>query len=308
MENRIEKALRLLNQKPYLATMGANTVAARYGYSRQEVLEAKKAFYEKRAGRREAKILIFDIETAPLKAYVWKRWKENISLDQTISEWFMICWSAKWLGGKEVMHGCVTPDEIQREDDKRIVEDLWKLLNEADIVVAHNIRHFDIPKANSRFIINGLPPVAPYKQIDTLEVSKRVFGFSSNKLDALATYFGFPNKDKTDFDLWKSCLEGNQNALDYMLKYNIKDVEILEKVYLRLRAWVPNHPNLGLYTESTKPVCPICGSTHLELTPDHVYTDVSKFQVLRCLECGGLARIRTNSYPTNKRKSLVKAV
>lgn len=32
-------------------------------------------------GKRLPKILIFDIETAPVKAYVWKTWKENISLD-----------------------------------------------------------------------------------------------------------------------------------------------------------------------------------------------------------------------------------
>ena len=36
------------------------------------------------------KILIFDIETAPMRAYVWKRYKENISLEQTISESFML--------------------------------------------------------------------------------------------------------------------------------------------------------------------------------------------------------------------------
>lgn len=159
MENRIEKALGLIEAKPYLATMGANTVAARYGYSKQEILEAKKLFYKKRSEKRDVKILIFDIETAPMKAYVWKRWKENVSLEQTISEWFMICWSAKWLGSEEVFHECITPDEVLVEDDRRITEGLWKLFNEADIIVAHNGKKFDIPKMNSRFIIHKLPPL-----------------------------------------------------------------------------------------------------------------------------------------------------
>lgn len=308
MENRIEKALSLLKKKPYLAAMGANTVAQRYGYSRQEIVEAKKLFHSERAGNEGAKILIFDIETAPMKAYVWRRWKENISLDQTISEWFMICWSAKWLGEKEVYHDCLTPTEILDEDDKRITENLWKLFDEADIVVAHNGKRFDVPKMNSRFIIHQLPPCSPYKQVDTLEIASKVFGFSSNKLDALATYFGFPNKDKTDFNLWKSCLEGNQKALDYMLKYNIKDVLILEKVYLKLRPWAPHHPNQGLYKESDVSICPVCGSKHLELSPNHVYTNVSKFKVLRCTDCGALARVRINSYPKSKRNSLVVSV
>lgn len=308
MENRIEKALCLLKKKPYLATMGANTVARRYGYSRQEITEAKKLFHEKKAERMGPKILIVDIETAPMKAYVWKRWKENISLDQTISEWFMICWAAKWLGDKEVKSDCLIPAEIVEEDDKRITETLWALLDEADIVVAHNGKKFDIPKMNSRFIIHGLPPCSPYKQIDTLDVAKKTFGFSSNKLDALATYFGYPNKDDTDFTLWKECLEGNKKALDYMQKYNIKDVAILEQVYLKLRPWISHHPNVGLYMESEKPICPICGSTDLELTSDHVYTHASKFRVFRCTHCGGLARVRTNSYPKDKKKSLTLSV
>lgn len=308
MENRIEKALGLIEAKPYLATMGANTVAARYGYSKQEILEAKKLFYKKRSEKRDVKILIFDIETAPMKAYVWKRWKENVSLEQTISEWFMICWSAKWLGSEEVFHECITPDEVLVEDDRRITEGLWKLFNEADIIVAHNGKKFDIPKMNSRFIIHKLPPCSPYQQIDTHEISKKVFGFSSNKLGALATYFGIPNKDKTDFELWKACLEGNQKALDYMLQYNINDMLILEKVYLRLRPWMPHHPNVGLYKEANKPVCPVCGSTHMEVTPDHAYTYASKFQVLRCTDCGALARVRFNSYSEDKKKSLVLSV
>ena len=306
MENRIERALSLLKRKPYLATMGARTVAARYRYTTDEITAARKLFYKDRASRRGPKVLIFDIETSPMKAYVWKRWKENISLDQTISEWFMICWSAKWLGDKTVYSDRLTPEEILEENDKRITESLWKLLDEADMVVAHNGKRFDIPKMNSRFIIHNLPPCSPYKQIDTKEISAKVFGFSSNKLDALATYFGFPNKDETDFTLWKRCLEGEEEALEYMEKYNKKDVLILEKVYLKLRPWTTRHPNSGLYIDSDRPVCPVCGSTHLEETPDNVYTAASRFRVYRCTSCGALARSRHNNF-TNK-KSLVLSI
>lgn len=76
-------------------------------------------------------------------------------------------------------------------------------------MIAHNGKKFDIPKINTRFIINGLNPPSPYKQIDTLEVARKQFGFSSNSLDALATFFGFDNKDPHDFILWKSCLNGD---------------------------------------------------------------------------------------------------
>ena len=84
------------------------------------------------------KILIFDIETSPLSAYVWGRFKQFISLDQTISEWFMLSWSAKWLNNPNMMSDVLTPEEALREDDSRITKSMWHLFNEADIIIAHN--------------------------------------------------------------------------------------------------------------------------------------------------------------------------
>ena len=253
------------------------------------------------------KILIFDIETAPMMAYVWSRWKQNIYLDQTISEWFVICWAAKWLGG-DIMGDCISSEEILKQDDKRVVKSLWILFNEADIIIAHNGIRFDTPKMNSRFAIHGLNPPAPYRQIDTKVVAAKQFGFSSNKLDALAGYLGIEHKDDTDFNLWVRCLKGEQDALDYMLKYNKKDVEILEKVYFKLRVWIKNHPNIALYIESDQETCPYCGSEHLDDMGTFSYTQVSKFSNLRCADCGGIARRRVSEYPKKKRKNLVTSV
>lgn len=254
------------------------------------------------------KILIFDIETSPMSAYIWGRWKQNVSLDQTISEWFMLSWSAKWLNNPNVMSDVLTPEEVLKENDSRITHSMWQLFNEADIVIAHNGQKFDTPRLNSRFILNGLIPPTPYRQIDTLVVAKKEFGFSSNKLDALAGYFEIEHKSDTDFNLWKRCLEGEQEALDYMEAYNIKDVEILEKVYLKLRPWIKNHPNISLYLENEDETCPHCGSMNVADTGTYSYTNVSKFSNVRCLDCGGMARRRTSDYPKEKRKQLVVSV
>lgn len=239
------------------------------------------------------KVLIFDIETAPMKAYVWKRWKENISLDQTISEWFVICWSAKWLYSEEVMSDTLTSEEAILENDERIVKSLWKLFDEADVVVGHNISGFDVPKMNSRFVVYGLNPPSHYFKVDTFDVAKRNFGFSSNKLDALATSFGIPNKIETNFQLWKDCLDGDEDALYYMTEYNKKDVEIAEAVYLKLRPYIKSHPNISLLTDRN--CCCNCGSEDLELVENKYYcTSVSKFPIYRCKHCGTLVRGRKN--------------
>src|SRR5688500_19264039 len=47
------------------------------------------------------KVLIFDIETAPIEAYVWDIWNQNVSLEQIKEDWAVLSWSAKWLGAPE---------------------------------------------------------------------------------------------------------------------------------------------------------------------------------------------------------------
>lgn len=307
----LEQVIKKMCECQYALEMGKRKLAGLWHCSERDIVEAKKAvrgkiergeIYKKilrkkhlrqETSRRFPKVLIFDIETAPMKAYVWQRWKENISLEQTISEWFVICWSAKWLYAEDVMSGCLTPEEALREDDKRIVADLWKLFDAADIIVAHNGDRFDIPKMNSRFLVNGLMPPSSYFSIDTLTVAKKTFGFSSNKLDALAGYFGIPHKLDTSFELWRDCLAGDQEALDYMVEYNKKDVEILEDVYLRLRPYIKNHPNISNLTDRV--CCCSCGSEVIEPIPNKFYyTAVSKFQLYRCKHCGAVFRGRQN--------------
>lgn len=305
--NGIEKVLSLFRRKSYLVIMGAKKVSNIYDVSIEDVIEARKIYHREKKKIKKANILIFDIETAPLRAYVWSRWKQNIYLEQTISEWFMICWSAKWLDSEEVFSECLTPDEIKEEKDNRIVKQLWSLIDQADIVIAHNGKRFDVPKINSRFIMAGLPPTSTYIQIDTREVAAKQFGFSSNKLDALAGYFNIEHKDGTNFELWADCMKGNQEALDYMESYNRKDVVILEKVYLKLRPWIKNHPNIGLYQEKDNMVCPTCGSKDLKEDGSFYYTSANKYKIMRC-SCGAISRMRNTSYPKDKKKNLILSI
>ena len=279
---------------------GATETAKRTHSSVKDVLEARRIFKKGlnkavKPASKFPKILIFDIETAPIKAYVWKVWKENVALDQILDDWFIICWSAKWIYSNEVMGECLTSQEIKEENDERVVKKLWKLFDEADIIIAHNVEKFDAPKMNVRFLHYGLVPPAPYRMIDTFQVVKKQFRFTSNKLDALADFFNLPRKLETDFTLWKECLEGKTAALQYMFKYNKYDVELLEEVYLKLLPWIHNHPNLGNYINSNKEICSNCGSAHLIPLQDHYYkTQIGTYQLYRCKDCGAISRGRVN--------------
>lgn len=288
-----------LRAKPYLMNMGAGNLAKLFKVKRDTIYKLKS-----QVRSNLPKILIFDIETSPMKAYVWSRWKQNIHLEQTLAEWFCISWSAKWLYADETMHDVLTPEEILKEDDKRIMARLWQLFDEADITIAHNGIDFDIPRCNSRFILLGFPPPSTYQVIDTKRVAAKQFGFSSNKLDALAGYFGIEHKMDTDFELWAKCMMGDKEALGYMEMYNIKDTEILEEVYLKLRPWIKNHPNVGMYLDSKEPICASCGSHELTPIDKYHYTQTAKYQLYRC-KCGALSRGRVNLLDKVKMKSLV---
>jgi len=254
---------------------------------------------------KKPRILIFDIETAPMKAYVWSKWKQDIGSNQFMSDWYVLSWSAKWLNNNYVMSDVLSPEEALKENDSRIVKSLWNLFDQSNIIIAHNAQKFDVPKMNVRFVINGLTPPSPYRIIDTLCVARKQFKFTSNRLDDLAGYFGIEHKIETSFELWDRCVNGDQEALNYMEEYNIRDVEILEKVYLKLRPWIKNHPNLSLYLENKEETCPYCGSTNLFDTGTFTYTNVSKFSNVKCSDCHAISRRRTSDYPKEKRKNLI---
>jgi rRNA maturation protein Nop10 len=239
-----------------------------------------------------ARILSFDIETAPLKGYFWRIWKENIGINQLVDEWSMLTWAAKWLGEDDIYYDSVHLHSDDPSEDTPILESLWHLLDEADMVVAHNGNRFDIPKVNTRFLKAGITPPSPYKRIDTFQVAKRQFAFTSNRLDSLGKFLGLGEKVNTGgFELWARCMEGDKDAFEKMVEYNIGDVQLLEDVYLALRPWMPNHPNVGVYLDSELPTCPKCGS-HSVQARGFAYTQVGKYQRYRCNDCGGWSRGR----------------
>lgn len=293
----VQEIIEYFGNKKWAIRCGANKIAKDTHSDVQDVITARnivRKLSSNHITRKTPKILIFDIETSPMKAYVWKRWKENISLDQLISDWYIICWSAKWLYSDEVMGDRLTAEEVKGEDDSRVVRSLYELINQSDIVVTHNGEKFDIPRINARFITHGLSPTSPYYSIDTCKIARKQFGFSSNKLNALATYFHFDHKLDTSFELWKKCVEGDEQALNYMLIYNKRDVTLLEEVFIKLRPWIKGGPNIGTYLDSTGPICCKCGNNNLKLIDKFYYTTIGKYKLYRCKSCGAISRGRKN--------------
>ena len=110
--------------------------------------------------REGVKILLIDIEVLPAVGLYWDRpWETSII--ETTKQWQILSFSAKWLGEDR----CYT--YVNHRTDKVLVNKLWKLLDECDVVIGHNLDKFDIRKINARLLYHGLGPPSPYKTIDT---------------------------------------------------------------------------------------------------------------------------------------------
>lgn len=241
---------------------------------------------------RRLRVLLYDIETAPLLAYIWSPCDEYVQMDRLIHDSFLLSWSAKWLGEDAVEGDVVSSEEAVRQDDQRIVARLAELIRSADLVVAHNGDSFDLPKLNNRLLQLGIQPLGPVKTIDTLSLARKNFRLAYNKLDYLGEFLGLGRKIHTEFELWRSCYMGDGVALGKMLKYNKQDVVLLEKVFNALKPYVRSLPRLVDAGYDGQIACPFCGSEKLK--ESGLYrTNASTFQKYVCGDCGRHGRSKT---------------
>lgn len=229
------------------------------------------------------KILLFDLETSPNLAYVWGKYEQNVIAYK--KEWELLSVAYKWLGESKVY--CLTREDYKDKSDKQLSKALRNLLNEADIVIAHNGDEFDIKKSNAKFVEHNLGPTAPFQKIDTKKLAKKYFKFNSNSLDDLGNLLGVGRKMKTGgFDLWLDCMAGKSSAWKQMAEYNKQDVLLLERVYLKLLPWADQHPNVSMLANVTDG-CPKCG--HRKLESKGVRFNYRRYI---CKGCGGYCRAR----------------
>lgn len=209
------------------------------------------------------KILIYDLEVSYNIVKSWRiGYNININHNDIIDERKIICVSYKWLGENEIYN----LQWDKNHDDKFLLEQFIPVLNEADLIVAHNGDRFDLKWIKTRAIHHNLEMLIDYPQFDTLKVAKKKFNFNSNKLDYISEYLGFENKIKTSMQLWddiifKSC----PKAMDEMIKYCNMDVELLEKVYNKLSYWEKPKYHFGVLNNQSKESSPISGGYNIEL-------------------------------------------
>jgi DNA polymerase elongation subunit (family B) len=194
------------------------------------------------------------------------------------------------------------------QNDTKLLKGIWKLLDEADIIITQNGKRFDEKKLNARFILSGMKPPSTFKHIDTKQIASRHFAFTSNRLEYLSEKLCATKKLKhhkfPGHLLWVECLKGNVKAFQEMERYNKHDVIALEELYLKLAPWTPL-PNHNLYRTGLDNICSACQSANL-VKNGFRFTSSGKYQRFTCYDCGAEVRGNQNLLDKNKRKALHK--
>lgn len=251
------------------------------------------------------KILIWDIETTPIKVWTFRLGKQDVGHSQIVDGELtkIITIGYKWHGSRDVYditwkHG----------DSKRVIEEFKKIVESADLMVAHNGVGFDVKHVNALALHYKIPPIAWPNIEDTLLQSRNQFNFICHRLDYLAKVLVGSRKQRTDFQLWIDITQYNcKTSLKRMVRYCRNDVRILDKVYTEIKTYTPartrfeSQSAIGATFEQ-KYTCRRCEG---ETKKDGIrVTTTAKKQALRCKSssCGHRFEVPYVSYQKDLEK------
>lgn len=159
----------------------------------------------------------------------------------------------------------------------------------ADELVAHNGDNFDEKWIRTRCLIHGIDCPPKLNSYDTLKKARSHFRFNSNRLDYLGRLLFGEGKSPVGFQDWVDItMKDCETAMNKMVEYCKKDVELLENVFHKLQPYVEHNQHAGAATGYGRFSCPKCGNEKANYQKKrYTKTGILKHQ-LRCKEkhCG----------------------
>lgn len=249
------------------------------------------------------KVLFIDIETRLMKVYSFGIWQQTIRPEQILDDWNILSYSASWLGSDKIIYSDLKGKNISK--DKPLAKEIRDLMDEAQIVVAHNGDGFDLPKIMERILCYKIPRPSDYKTIDTKKLLKRHFGFTSNSLSYACQRLGIAQKLKhkkfPGLELWKELEKGNKSAWKEMEAYNRQDTVCLKELFLRIQSYC-RIPSLDAHNMTN---C-VCGSKRLVKNGKGI-SGSSMVQRYICQDCKAPYQTKT-TLPKEERSKIFRKV
>lgn len=248
-----------------------------------------------------SKLTYLDIETSPNRGTFWRPgYKVNLSADNIEQERVILC--AAWVhdDDDEVHYSdslawIKAPKDSPYRwvlDDSQICKEITEGLAESSVLVHHNGNSFDVPWINGRCLINGLPTIGQVRNLDTYRIAKRTYNLNSFRLDYLAKVLGVSEQGKlhTSYDLWLKVMAGDEEAYNYMIEYNIEDVQLLRDVYKKLRPGMSGIVWANMVDDEHS-ACPNCEQTKRKLHKRGTVPNMKTYyHRYFCPECGTWSR------------------
>ncbi len=262
-----------------------------------------------------AKVCFLDLEVSASIVAAFSMFRHFSTPDHVIEFPYILTYACNWLHENPDKIECKGLDDFStflkdHKDDYELVIRLWKWFDEADIVVIQN-ENFDRGWFTQRCAYHGLPEPSPYRVVCTLKGLKKAMSLPSNSLGYSTKYFnlGHNKLHHEGISLWIDCMEGDVTAFSKMKEYNVGDIPTLRELYLKIRAYIPNHPNMAIYFGNSEGKrCPVCGSHDLEKLDSFAYTNLSEFDTYRCNNCGTVKRDGISNTTKEQRKDLLRNI
>lgn len=245
----------------------------------------------KLAATRELKTLIVDIERLPGE-FSGEFWSLNDFKNRRIHADLVTKWpetisvAAMWYGQRDFHFYAAW----HKGGAKKMLQEAYKLYDQADIVITYNGVNFDNKHLQSGWLQHGLGKPSPWRDIDLLKVAKQSFGFESKTLDSVCKRLGIAAKnDKYSIEVARAAMDGNVAAQNRLQRYNKNDVLITGQVYERLLPYIKAHPHVAPNQDPDNPTCPRCSSDKIKRNGYHT-TGINRYQRYMCKICGGSFR------------------
>lgn len=124
----------------------------------------------------------------------------------------------------------------KRSDDSELARKILDVLQDCDIIMAHNGLWFDRKYLNTIALKYGYPSLMK-KLVDPVQKARNMYRIGANSLSAIADYLGLPeSKMHVPMETWRvAVLDNDENAWNTLRERCQSDVRILNAVCRRMR-------------------------------------------------------------------------
>lgn len=261
------------------------------------------------------KILVLDVER--LDGITQQHWWDRGDLknryvhhETVIREPRTTIVCAKWYDQPDVIRLA----EWDKGGRGQFLKRVYRLMEQADIIVGHNVDNADVPWLKGDFHLPrightyqpSLPPLPPFKTVDTLKVLRKELksGAPFKGLDAFCQIVGIPSKtDRYDREAMERAVAGSVEDRVRLTDYCEGDVIATQGLYDWERPHIKNHPALFVDGQSRLDTCRACGHETAPIAKRYV-ADLFTYTMQRCVECGWHGRLSIEP----QRMSMVRGV